>query len=202
MSRSTQTNRSKNCKTADCPLMCAFGFLPGMRLEELAKFGIDAPVGADGDYVISGAPSPHPYFERYVASIDRRFGLWRVVGVGRDVRMSKSLRGVRRIFTLLEKPLLSKFGEGHVPQTVLPALAVAPADLADSRGLLCRWWLHHRGALMPPWMEGLVLFALPNTDLPDNAYIRLAITFRKSRRLPRRRTSPEFPKVGASDMQE
>jgi hypothetical protein len=130
--------------------------------------------------VLATAPAPHPYFECYVATLDRRyFGLWRVVGIGKDIPLTPTRRAVRRVFTSLEKPLLCVFGPGVVstpwPRGRSP-FPNEPDEVADAKGMMCRYWVLDRTA--SPQIEGAVLAAYPSPDNVGKAYIRLATTFR------------------------
>lgn len=161
-------------------LVRGFGFTPRMKLDDLAPYGLRGRSEDKDDYIVERAPLHHPYFECFVATVSPTFGLWRVVGIGKDIPMTATLAAVRKAFSALERPLVKAFGPGHqpTPDPSWPARRFngEPNDLMDSRGVLCRWWSTEDP--LPPEVEGIVLFGIPNDDVPDAAYVRLAVTFR------------------------
>lgn len=190
--------RSTRSVTSDtAAVVRAFGFTPRMTLDDLAAHGLKSRAESRGDYVVERAPLRHPGFECFVASVDSGFGLWRVVGIGRDIPMTPSLATVRKAFSALERPLVKAFGPGHQPtpgpRRTERRPSDEPDDLVDARGVLCRWW--SPGDPLPPEVEGVVLFAIPNDDVPEMAYIRLAVTFRYyDPRLDKRRRRKRAPR--------
>lgn len=147
-----------------------------MRLKDLARFSLLKGRTPDGDRALATAPSPHPYFEFFAVALDRYFGLWRVVGAGRNIPMTVSRAAVRRVFTRLENPLIRAFGPGELSKESWPHLPDEPKALSDKKGMLERYWVLDRTT--SPLIEGAVLVAYPSPDVAGRAYVRLTTTFR------------------------
>lgn len=88
-----------------------FGLWMGMTVAELRRAGAAPDTANEGFYHMVRAPKPHPAFETYELVAFGKYGLCKIVAIGKNISTGGDGAALRSQFESLESALNQKYGE-------------------------------------------------------------------------------------------